>query len=377
MKTALISSPSYTLLNLNYPAECKFGTRVGNIVYLHQYCKRMNHLYIIGNGFDIAHNLNTRYHDFIVWYLGQIWQDVVKNQNTEIHINDPLITIEKDNFIPIFRPLVGGIKDSNNFTDKMEGFVQSTKHHFHYTMSDLLIRILKKDKEGWADIEKEYFELLKSCFKKNDGSILELNKGLISLKTKLIEYIVLVMQGKPTPKDTIISILNSIEKYEKQLFLCFNYTNVLQFYDCIKTKDIINILGSYNSTIDSIIFGYGDEMDEMYKEIEDLDNDEYLINMKSFGYFRSHSYQQLVDFIGQNDYKVHCLGHSLGLSDRLLLNTILKHDNCAKIELHYYHEDSNDNFDELTMKLSRHFDSRIKDKMRNIVVPRPLSKSMD
>lgn len=330
----------------------------------------MNHLYIIGNGFDIAHNLNTRYHDFIVWYLGQIWEDVVKNQKTEIHINDSLITIEKDNYIPIFRPLVGGIKDSNDFTDKMDGFVQSTKQHFHYTMSDLLIRILEKDKEGWADIEKEYFELLKRCFKKNDGSILELNKGLISLKTKLIEHIVLVMQGKPTPKDTIISILNSIEKDEKQLFLCFNYTNVLQFYDCINTKDIINIHGSYNSTIDSIIFGYGDEMDEMYKKIEDLDKDEYLKNMKSFGYFRSNSYQQLVDFISQNDYKVHCLGHSLGLSDRLLLNTIFEHGNCKSVEIHYHkiNEEKN-NFYELARNMSRHFNLNMKGAMREKVVP--------
>ena len=34
LKTALVPSPSYTSLNLNYPAECKLGTR--GVAYLDQ-----------------------------------------------------------------------------------------------------------------------------------------------------------------------------------------------------------------------------------------------------------------------------------------------------------------------------------------------------
>ncbi|WP_406823950.1 AbiH family protein [Pedobacter sp. KACC 23697] len=31
----------------------------------------MNRLILIGNGFDLAHQLKTSYNDFIVWYLIQ------------------------------------------------------------------------------------------------------------------------------------------------------------------------------------------------------------------------------------------------------------------------------------------------------------------
>lgn len=29
----------------------------------------MNHLFIIGNGFDLAHGLKTKYEQFLLWYL--------------------------------------------------------------------------------------------------------------------------------------------------------------------------------------------------------------------------------------------------------------------------------------------------------------------
>jgi len=32
----------------------------------------MNKLIIIGNGFDLAHGLKTKYSDFIIWYLNKI-----------------------------------------------------------------------------------------------------------------------------------------------------------------------------------------------------------------------------------------------------------------------------------------------------------------
>jgi len=32
----------------------------------------MNKLLIIGNGFDLAHGLKTRYSDFLVWYLDSV-----------------------------------------------------------------------------------------------------------------------------------------------------------------------------------------------------------------------------------------------------------------------------------------------------------------
>ena len=37
----------------------------------------MNRIILIGNGFDLAHGLKTRYEDFIDWF----WEQQVKNAN--------------------------------------------------------------------------------------------------------------------------------------------------------------------------------------------------------------------------------------------------------------------------------------------------------
>ena len=36
----------------------------------------MKKLFIIGNGFDLAHNLNTRYSDFMLWYVNKIVRQI-------------------------------------------------------------------------------------------------------------------------------------------------------------------------------------------------------------------------------------------------------------------------------------------------------------
>jgi hypothetical protein len=41
----------------------------------------MNQVYIIGNGFDLAHNLDTKYYDFILWYVRSAYE-TYKSGNT-------------------------------------------------------------------------------------------------------------------------------------------------------------------------------------------------------------------------------------------------------------------------------------------------------
>ena len=43
----------------------------------------MNSLVLIGNGFDIAHGLNTSYKDFISWYLGECGRRLLNGLNRE------------------------------------------------------------------------------------------------------------------------------------------------------------------------------------------------------------------------------------------------------------------------------------------------------
>jgi hypothetical protein len=145
------------------------------------------------------------------------------------------------------------------------------------------------------------------------------------------------------------------------LLLNFNYTASLQrllksVEDRYKPKinyTVNHIHGKLNSNEEKIIFGYGDEMDENYQQIQDLNNNLYLENIKSFQYFRSPNYRELLRFVNSNEYQVCIYGHSCGLSDRVMLNEIFENKNCKSIKVYYY-KDEND-YTNKTMEISRHF----------------------
>ena len=69
------------------------------------------------------------------------------------------------------------------------------------------------------------------------------------------------------------------------------------------------------------------------------------------------------------------MGHSCGLSDRTLLNTIFEHKNCRSIKTFFYEwKDSeskkHDNFTEIVQNISRHFND--KKAMRSKIVNKSL-----
>jgi len=135
---------------------------------------------------------------------------------------------------------------------------------------------------------------------------------------------------------------------------------------------LVNIHGGLSDQSNPIIFGYGDEIDSHYEKIENLNNNELLKNIKSFGYFRTNNYQRVNSFIeGEGKgFTVKILGHSCGLSDRILLNTIFDHPNCKAIKIYYYQKSETENdYFEKTQEISRHFKASGKGDMRTKIVP--------
>lgn len=156
--------------------------------------------------------------------------------------------------------------------------------------------------------------------------------------------------------------------------LNFNYTNTFELYGRSSGMDINYIHGKLNDPNNPIIFGYGDETDEYYKKIEDIGNNSYLKHFKSFGYFKTENYQKLLRFIELGKFDVVILGHSCGLSDRVMLKTIFEHQNCEEIQIFYYKwgkESWDNDFEEKTMEISRHFSDKAQ--MRKKVRPFNLS----
>ena len=160
------------------------------------------------------------------------------------------------------------------------------------------------------------------------------------------------------------------------LLLNFNYTNTADLYIPEGSNFKVNhIHGELGNEKNPIIFGYGDELDDDYKEISKLNDNDYLKNIKSIRYLETDNYRKLLSFIDSAPFQVYIMGHSCGNSDRTLLNTLFEHKNCVSIKPFYYEKpDGTDNYIEIIQNISRNFnDMRLmRDRVVNKTYCRPL-----
>lgn len=153
------------------------------------------------------------------------------------------------------------------------------------------------------------------------------------------------------------------------LLLNFNYTKTAEklYTNDDADYEFINIHGELNCNKNPIIFGYGDELDDSYSEIEKLQDNHFLENIKSIKYHQTRNYRTLLKFIESGIYQVFVMGHSCGNSDRTLLNTLFEHDNCVSLKVYYRQfKNGSDDYSNLIRNISRNFND--KHKMRDIVV---------
>jgi hypothetical protein len=334
-----------------------------------------NKLVIIGNGFDLAHGFETSYHNFILWYL----KGFIKNYNysDEILSREGCGDAKSQN---------NGVREIESIKDFQEKYISKELIKIKSNFFNQLIRVHKE--YNWVDIEREYYLSIVDIYEKiiqNPSSrvvqvklLSELNRVFEFLREKLEEYLIDIQKGdiqKLSPKfNGNFGYVFEKEFYEsfrdndkKILFLNFNYTNTIEAYINKKPvpHELIYIHGRLNDSKNPIIFGFGDEIDGYYKKIEELNINEFLNHFKSFGYFQTNNYQNLLSFIESESFDVEILGHSCGLSDRVLLNTIFEHDNCEAIKIHYYAKSNSENdFTFKTQEISRHFNDKAKMRKR-------------
>lgn len=346
----------------------------------------MNKLLILGNGFDLAHGLKTRYSDFLVWYLNQLVKKHYESDNLNKYEDE--LAIIKGVFK--FTGTIKSIEDFKTLMGEKPGLSVKYKDDFLEKLID------KCEHSQWVDIEREYFNLLKELVEysiKDNGANLsngiylvkKLNVQFDFLKEKLIEYLKTLKINSQLCNSSIAANLEMIIREDDKddgithqgdnvCILNFNYTNTLKIYNKehsgVFPLNGINIHGSLNSYLGNIIFGYGDEMDPFYQSIENLNSNELLRNIKSFGYLKNGNYQKFRLFTNSNKFNVYILGHSCGLSDRILLNSIFEHENCESIKIYYHKRSDTDNdYFEKTQEISRHFKPQNKDMMRRRIVP--------
>jgi hypothetical protein len=338
----------------------------------------MNNIVLLGNGFDLAHGLETRYTDFVFWYLKKALPEPMKSG---ANYEDDLVSINFDG---------RHFKESNY--DSIKEILRTLRANevTIYWKDRFFEKIVKAARDfNWVDIEYEYYSSLIDLYKelekhnvdsypKIDNDVVRLNNCFTSIQKKLIEYLTIINEVKPVKNSVIeqhfkdIVRSNTFDKEKDGLLIVnFNYTSTIELYlaRCNFCK-IINIHGKLNCENNLIIFGYGDEMDIFYEKLERLNNNDFLKKFKSFSYFNTSNYQEISRFFKHEDYRVTIMGHSCGLSDRVLLNSIFDNSLCKEIKIFYHQkENSSNDYFQKTQEISRHFRPISKGTMRNIITP--------
>jgi hypothetical protein len=397
------------------------NTFVIKTLYLRKAFVIMNRLVIVGNGFDLAHGLPTKYSDFIDDY----WKSVCDTNGTKAIIND------KDEFVTIICKF-GYTYNSSEYSaidnlksyDELKNFIERNQNKsgdFIMEFKNLFFKkISEYSIENWVDIENEYYKELKKIVKSTSLAIeskkqktIVLNQEFAQVRNLLEKYLKEKIEEKydftlyrnnsinnvllpelSNPfdeKQYLKEFQQSDQLYVKEFlnkstegynlithFLSFNYTKVVEqyFVGFAFPKNINYIHGKLNDSINTVNFGFGDEMDDDYKLIENIDDNEYLKNFKSFQYLQNSNYKSLLDFVeSDRKFQVYIMGHSCGLSDRTMLNTIFEHPNCISIKVFYHkREDETDNYTEIIQNISRHFNKKklMREKIVNKTLCQPL-----
>lgn len=397
----------------------------------------MNRLVIIGNGFDLAHGLPTGYCDFIDWYWRnhKIKKTASEESNIIVHTYDSdlyTLRIHFKRIIPTddMNRIINEMDSIESYPEiisfknryskgvifEYKRYVENCIFLFKNTFFELICQ--KDHIQNWVDIENEYFQLLKVCLKdSNNEKVKLLNSEFEEVKRLLEQYLTeeiedkykleinidtmkILAQVKYLDNDESYRLFEEFQSFEARncetmlnrdapifgpafqinqvRYLNFNYTSLLnKTISFLNNEEIykeIQIHGKLNDSNNKINFGFGDEMDDEYKAIEKKDDNEYLRNIKSFAYLNTPNYKETIDFLELDKFQVYIMGHSCGLSDRILLNKVFEHKNCCSIKIYYHQNGDKDNYTDIAQNISRHFNK--KEMMRERIVNKTLCEPL-
>ncbi|SMC53951.1 AbiH family protein [Pedobacter nyackensis] len=366
----------------------------------------MNKLVLVGNGFDLAHGMKTAYNDFILWYIKKGFSEYLQSGK----YSDELMDIDSGN-LRLFKSELGNRSiaeyvDGFYEKDDLNKLLQNRRTRITFGLngdtrrrpevpfkvrikSTLLSKIIDHCSiSKWVEIENLFYDELKLILQDSNQSkqedVRKLNLSIKYIISQLELYLSSITIGSAAEYQTIFTnkvntsdIVGLIsdpfyERYDT-LVLNFNYTETVEKY--IDKEQIIYIHGELNNISNPVIFGFGDELDADYVRLELSKTKDIFNYIKSFWYFKTSNYHNLIRFIQSNKFQVCILGHSCGLSDRTMLNMIFEHENCISIKIYYYEfPEGGNNYTELTQEISRHFKN--KQTMRMKIVPFDKSSPM-
>lgn len=310
-------------------------------------------VFVIGNGFDMAHELNTDYWSFANW----LYTDVILKELEECHdhgkAGDLLQSIYEGN-------------QKLSFFYKADGKALSLKkvidsNHLiillNYNQLGFLSTLYEGGAADWNQVESIYFREICYLIEKANSQegdsqeiLCRLIEGLDRQFDIIKRYLQRYLKTKQIPaRETIsnfTSILNNLTKeYETLTVVNFNYTDSFSRYkpnilhitsENIRQINVHGVLNEENDAPSNIVFGFGNEDDPEYKKIKGRDLRKVYTNFKTFEYVKRAQYSQVLGAMAGRDESIdiHVFGHSLSMCDKTLLKTMFTSPSCHKIQLY-------------------------------------------
>ncbi len=278
----------------------------------------MTNLIIIGNGFDMAHELKTSYTDFIKHLINNKFND--NSLYSDLFEFDSSTKIYCSTYDDIIKKKDSQLQFRNIF---------ETENLFFNRIASKFLNL------NWCDIERDYFAELSNIGKDARYKTAEkLNLDFEIVKKYLSEYLTIEQSNF----EQVWAYEQYLEKmsFENSMILNFNYTNTIINYAQGYNTEIVHIHGMLNHKINPIVFGYAADDDESRKLLS-FDDKEFMRNIKKHNYKRTKEEDRLIEFLENNDdIEVSIIGHSCGLSDKLILNQIFNNNNVSEIRIYYY-----------------------------------------
>ena len=262
---------------------------------------KKNTLYVIGNGFDLYHNISSSYWQF---------QEYVKEQDKTLH-----------NLVEDYLPI------KENWSDFETALASLDVDYLEGNAGSCLVSY---NAEDWSDSYHHDYQY------EIEQVVEQLSGGL---KAHFIDWL---KQLKIPSRNEVSNSLISLNK--NSLYLTFNYTSTLQDIYNIKTKKVVHIHGSLKKS-ENIVLGHAwkPENNQYIEEVYDPSEADTRVvegNTILEGYFIS-TFKPTEEIIKKNKkffkklqkiHKVYILGHSLSDVDMEYFKNIVRNTDKKKTQ---------------------------------------------
>lgn len=291
---------------------------------------------VIGNGYDLAHGLNTRYDDFIEYIKCAAEDDsFIENQSEREFIHK---CIESNGFIGYFldytNAVPGWVDLERLIREVIKYFELFFRNHYDFIEGRNITWHLNDESEAKGNIVK-----IKNCllsfsmlYDQNNSHGLIYSKHLMEkyysaefglnkreilrmLKKQLDEVIELLriyLKNQTNKKRESIKKIRQIEEIDPSYVISFNYTDTYKAYG-IRPEDVLHVHGSLNKN--NMVLGFDDD---------DPENLDFIYFKKYFqriqkltGYINEgrFSYKDESGITHRSEMTVHFYGHSMDKTD--------------------------------------------------------------